>query len=431
MNGAFRTSAVAVVMAGLLVSAACGRDDRRTDPMTATSPDTPGYQTEEARSDAGITTAVQARYYSEAAVRGRDIDVTTSNGVVTLRGTVPDDQSRQQAENIARNVDGVSGVQNELRVETAGVRTDEAERRADAGPVTRDDRDRDDGRVNAGWLTTRIQAQYFTTTDVKGRNIDVTSTSDGVVTLRGEVENEQERRRAVEIAQNTDGAARVEDHLRVTGAVATTGRDADDATRDREAEARTTQPDGWVTTKIQAKYFMDGDVRARDINVDTNNGVVTLRGTVRTESERRQAVALARNTDGVRNVQDQLTLDPTAGRDDRDRDDRDRDDRVAGDTRDRAAETTRDARDTTVATGREAGDRMGDGWITTKIQASYFLNTDIRGRDINVDTKNNIVTLNGVVRTEAEKQEAEQIAKETDGVTRVVNNLKVVGTVDR
>jgi osmotically-inducible protein OsmY len=418
MNGGFRTGAVVVAMAGLLVSAACGRDDRRVDPMTATSPDTPGYQTEEARSDAGITTAVQARYYSDPAVRGRDIDVTTSNAIVTLRGTVPDDQSRQQAENIARNVDGVAGVQNELRVETADARTAEADRRAETGPVTRDDRD--DGRVNATWLTTRIQAQYFTTTDVKGRNIDVTSTSDGVVTLRGEVENEQERRRAVEIAQNTDGAARVEDHLRVTGAIATTGREREDEPRDREAEARTTQPDGWVTTKIQAKYFMDGDVRARNINVDTNNGIVTLRGTVRSEGERRQAVALARNTDGVRDVQDQLTVDPTPEDRERDRADRPDVDRERTDTRDRVADT-----------GRGTGDRMGDGWITTKIQASYFLNTDIRGRDINVETNNNVVTLTGMVRTEAEKQEAEQIAQETDGVTRVVNNLKVVGTVDR
>jgi osmotically-inducible protein OsmY len=417
MNGAFRTGVVVVAMTGLLASAACGRDDRPTDPMTATSPDTPGYQPEEARSDAGITTAVQARYYSDPSVRGRNIDVTTSNGVVTLRGTVADNQSRQQAENIARNVDGVAGVQNELRVDTADARTAEADRRADAGP--RDARDDpDDGRVNAGWLTTRIQAQYFTTTDVKGRNIDVTSTSDGIVTLRGEVENEQERRRAVEIAQNTDGTARVEDHLRVTSAIATTGRD--DAPRDREAEARTTQPDGWVTTKIQAKYFMDGDVRARDINVDTNNGIVTLRGTVRSEGERRQAVALARNTDGVRDVQDQLTLDPTPDERERDRADRPDVDRERTDTRDRVADT-----------GRDVGDRMGDGWITTKIQASYFLNTDIRGRDINVETNNNVVTLSGMVRTEAEKQEAEQIARETDGVTRVVNNLKVVGTVDR
>jgi osmotically-inducible protein OsmY len=430
MYRGIRTGTVAVAMVAFLVSAACGRDDRtdRTDPTTATSPQTPGYQTEEARSDAGIATAVQARYYSDPAVRGRDIDVTASNGVVTLRGAVPDEQGRQQAENLARNVDGVTEVCNELRVDTAGVGTGDVDRRADAGPMDRDTREgRDrDGRVNAGWLTTRIQAQYFTTTDVKGRNIDVTSNSDGLVTLRGEVESEAERRRAVEIAQNTDGAARVEDHLRVTGAVATTGRA--DEPRDREAEARTTQPDGWVTTKIQAKYFMDGDVRARDINVDTNNGVVTLRGTVRSEAERRQAIALARNTDGVRDVQDQLTLDPTGDRD-RDRADRpdvDRD-RAGATTR----ETARDTRDTTVATGREAGDRTGDGWITTKIQASYFLNTDIRGRDINVDTKNNVVTLNGMVRTEAEKNEAEQIARETDGVARVVNNLKVGGNVDR
>ncbi|CAN5470968.1 hypothetical protein BH23ACI1_BH23ACI1_02690 [soil metagenome] len=433
--GGTRSFAIVVAMAALAGSAACDRSDRtdRTDPTTATSPQTPGYQTDEARTDSGITTAVQSRYYSQASVRGRDIDVITSNGVVTLRGTVPDDASRQQAENIARQVEGVNRVDNQLRVETADARMAEPGRTADAGPAGRDgDRaDRDDGRVNAGWLTTRIQAQYFTTTDVRARNIDVTSNSDGVVSLRGEVENEEERRRAIEIAQSTDGTTRVEDHLRITGAVATTGR-TEDTPRDREKEARTTQPDGWVTTKIQAKYFTDGAVRGRDINVDTNNGVVTLRGAVRSEAERRQAIALARNTDGVRDVQDQLNLEPALGDGRADRPDTERDapattgatDRNVGD---RTAATDRNVGDRTAATGRDAGDRMADGWITTKVQASYFLNTDIRGRDINVNTSNGVVTLNGTVQTDAERSEAEQIAREIDGVSRVVNNLKVGG----
>jgi osmotically-inducible protein OsmY len=432
MMGGIRSFAIVVVaMAALAGLAACDRGDRtdRTDPTTATSPQTPGYQTDEARTDTGITTAVQSRYYSDASVRGRDIDVITSNGVVTLRGTVPDDASRQQAENIARQVEGVNRVDNQLRVETADARMAEPGRTADAGPVGRDGEraDRDDGRVNAGWLTTRIQAQYFTTTDVRARNIDVTSNSEGVVSLRGEVENEEERRRAVEIAQNTDGTTRVEDHLRITGAVATTGRTEGEGTpRDREDEARTTQPDAWVTTKIQAKYFTDGAVCGRDINVDTNNGVVTLRGAVRSEAERRQAIALARNTDGVRDVQDQLNVNPALGEDRADRPDTERDAPAPG-TRTPATAPDRDMGDRTAATGRDAGDRMGDGWITTKVQASYFLNTDIRGRDINVNTSNGVVTLNGTVQTDAERNEAEQIARETDGVSRVVNNLKVGG----
>lgn len=416
MMGATRGFAAVAMTAALVAAGACDTTDRTdtTEPTTATSPQTPGYETEEARTDSGITTAVQSSYYSDDSVRGQNIDVSTANGVVTLRGTVADDTSRQQAETIARGVDGVTRVENQLRVESAAAQTAEAERQpAEAA-------DPDDGRVNAGWLTTRIQAQYFTTTDVRGRNIDVTSNSDGVVTLRGDVENEEERRRAIQIAQNTDGATRVEDHLRITGPVATTG-ETDEAARDREEEARTTQPDGWVTTKIQAKYFMDGDVRGREINVDTNNGVVTLRGEVGNEAERRQAVAIARNTDGVRDVQDQLTLDPSL----------EREGERAADTTDRAAGTARDVGDRTAATARDAGERVEDGWITTKIQASYFLNTDIRGRDINVDTKNGVVTLNGIVRTEAEKTEAEQIARETDGVGRVVNNLKVVSAVDR
>lgn len=417
-----RGLAVIAVVAGLAGTAACNRTDRTdtTDPTAATSPQTPGYETDEARTDDGITTAVQSRYYRDAAVRGHDIDVSTTNGVVRLRGTVPDETSRQQAETIARGVDGVTQVQNQLRIDTGDTAAPAAGRVADRGPARAGEPD--DDRVNASWLTTRIQAQYFAATDVRARNIDVTSNSDGVVTLRGEVENEQERQRAVEIARNTDGATRVEDHLRVAGAVATTGRtDSNAKPDDREETARLTQPDGWVTTKIQAKYFMDGDVRGRDINVDTNDGVVTLRGSVRSDGERRQAIAIARNTHGVRSVQDQLTLD---------RDERDTP-RAAGDATDRAAGTARGIGDRTAAAGRDVRDRIEDGWITTKIQASYFLNTDIRGRDINVDTKDGMVTLNGVVRTEAEKSEAEQIARETDGVARVTNNLKVGGEVSR
>jgi len=76
--------------------------------------------------------------------------------------------------------------------------------------------------------------------------------------------------------------------------------------------ARTDLQDGWLTTKIEAKYFADPDVKGRRIDVTTENGVVTLAGSVDDERARQKAVAIARDTDGVIRVQDQLTAEAVA-----------------------------------------------------------------------------------------------------------------------
>lgn len=49
----------------------------------------------------------------------------------------------------------------------------------------------------------------------------------------------------------------------------------------------------------------------------------------------------------------------------------------------------------------------------------------MKGRQINVDTNDGVVTLKGMVDTAQQKQEAEPIARETEGVTRVMNQLTV------
>ena len=260
-----------------------------------------------------------------------------------------------------------------------------------------------DAETSPAWITTKIQAQYFVNPEIKPWNIDVTTTSDGVVTLRGEVDSADDRAEAIRIARGTDGVSRVEDHLRVQGereAAATTG------SPDRPGSASIESPDVWVTSKIQAKYFTDADVKGLDIDVTTREGVVTLTGQVDSQAEKRQAVALARNTDGVREVQDQLQVrsEPAA---------------------DAAGTAGREAADEGREAGRDAGAAVNDVWITTKIQSKYFLDTDVKGHEINVDTRDGVVTLNGTVASDAQKQTAEAIARETQGVARVENRLAV------
>jgi hyperosmotically inducible periplasmic protein len=104
--------------------------------------------------------------------------------------------------------------------------------------------------------------------------------------------------------------------------VATSGSSpAIDTTRAREAgaaigekvasganQAEHALENGALTTKIKSKMALDDSVKALDINVDTADGIVTLTGTVHSQAERTRAVQLARETNGVKSVDDRLTV---------------------------------------------------------------------------------------------------------------------------
>ena len=67
--------------------------------------------------------------------------------------------------------------------------------------------------------------------------------------------------------------------------------------------------DAWITTKVKASFFGDKALKGADIHVDTDQkGVVVLSGYVPTDSARVHAVAVARDTKGVKKVDDKLQL---------------------------------------------------------------------------------------------------------------------------
>ena len=72
------------------------------------------------------------------------------------------------------------------------------------------------------------------------------------------------------------------------------------------------QTDAGITTAVKSKLAADDTVKAYKVDVDTANKVVTLSGEVDTEAQRAHAVMIARNTDGVADVVDQLRINPTA-----------------------------------------------------------------------------------------------------------------------
>jgi osmotically-inducible protein OsmY len=68
--------------------------------------------------------------------------------------------------------------------------------------------------------------------------------------------------------------------------------------------------DTTITTRVKTAMLNDPAVGGLRIDVDTFKGVVTLSGRVKTPAERDQAVALARQVDGVAEVKDALQIIP-------------------------------------------------------------------------------------------------------------------------
>jgi hyperosmotically inducible periplasmic protein len=256
-----------------------------------------------------------------------------------------------------------------------------------------------------GWLMTKIQAQFFADEDIRARDIDVTA-KDGVVALRGRVPDENAHTQAVQTAKNTDGVKQVIDELTIgpdprnlspesTGAVATTGGAASDVA----SRAIALMDDARITSTIRSKYFLDDRVKGRRIDVDTKHGVVTLRGDVASDAERSQALLLARTTDGVERVEDSLSVN------------------AALDAPLSAAAG--------VSANQDVGQRFDDATITTKIQAKFFLDRDVKAGAMEVTTKDGVVLLDGTVPTQAAKDRALALARDTEGVVQVVDRLKV------
>jgi hyperosmotically inducible periplasmic protein len=182
------------------------------------------------------------------------------------------------------------------------------------------------------------------------------------------------------------------------------------------------QTDPGITTAVKGKLAADDVVKSYRIDVDTKDHVVTLNGAVDTPAARERAVQLARNTDGVRDVVDRLTVTPgvtpTTGVDDK----------AQAEAKDATRDTDRkvdDAQKKAGETADKVGDAAANAALTSVVKTKFLADTTVSGLNIDVDSNKGVVTLTGNVRSAAEKQRAVKIARETEGVKSVVDRLKV------
>lgn len=177
------------------------------------------------------------------------------------------------------------------------------------------------------------------------------------------------------------------------------------------ADAKAALSDSWITTQIYSKFFVDRDIKARNLTVHTDHGVVTLSGAVESAAEHDRAVSTAKSVDGVKQVVDKLSRVPA-----------EKADRGASGAASRQAESIKEH--AKIAADR-VGKEISDTLVTTKVQAMFYLDREVKAADIDVTTHDGVVTLSGTVDNEAVRQKAVADARSTDGVKQVVDKLTV------
>ena len=159
--------------------------------------------------------------------------------------------------------------------------------------------------------------------------------------------------------------------------------------------------DPGITTKVKTKLETDRNINAAQIQVATQNRVVTLSGPVDSPASKERAVTLARGTEGVVDVVDNLSVSTA----------------VAA-----MPAPGAEARAETPGTSGQAPD---DTSITQAVKEKLLKQPETSAERIDVNTHEGVVTLSGSVKSPEEKEQVIQIARNTEGVQRVEDRLSV------
>jgi len=147
-------------------------------------------------SDSAITVKVKSKLMDDSTVKSSHIKVGTTNGVVTLTGSTMTAESKSTAVELARSVDGVKSVDDEL---TTGSGT-ESMRKAAAKTET---------ESSDSWITTKVKSDITADGMSKGFDVHV-ETMHGVVMLRGTLANKDAVSHVKGLAEKVKGVKSVD-----------------------------------------------------------------------------------------------------------------------------------------------------------------------------------------------------------------------------
>ena len=303
------------------------------------------------RSDKQIKNDVNDALFVDPATDTYEVDVNVTDGVVTLTGKVDSWQEKELCATVAKGVNGVRGMNNNMTIEWPEKRSDPE-------------------------LRAEIEKTLRWNPFVEDALIDV-SVDDGDVTLSGTVGSAAEKNEAF-----------WDSFVHGVKSVDTSNLTVERWARDEDLRGKkyVTKSDAEIENAVNDALLYDPRLLSFNVTPEVTGSAVTLRGTVDNLKAKRAAAEDARNTVGVRQVFNRIKVRPTESID--------------------SSKIEKDARQALLR----------DPYV-----ASY---------EIAVDVENGVATLSGTVDTFFEKSQADDIVARVNGVIFVDNNLIVEGDFD-
>lgn len=202
------------------------------------------------------------------------------------------------------------------------------------------------------------------------------SVKNGKAVLTGIVDEDVNKQLAKQIALGVDGIKEVDNQINIQA----------DYKPTKKTESYGEKIDAVsITTAVKSKMLWNKHTDGLAIEVSTNAGKVTLKGSADSAESREMAERLAANTKGVLSVDNQIIL------------------------ADKGEDGFID----------KAENAISDTWITTKVKSTYLYSSNVNSSDIEVTTIKGVVTLKGKVDSGAEQALAVELAENIKGVNKV------------
>jgi len=313
-----------------------------------------------------VTAKTKLAVLAETGLRGRDVHVDTMDGVVTIYGTVSDGKERRRIEEIAWGVKGVKDVRNVLQV---------------VPPFFREMVD-----VTDAVIRMRVERALEEDSALEGSDMKIKSVNNGVVLLAGEARTMSEYLIAIEDVVSIPGVRGIASEVRSPDLVAEFLAAPDEGSDEGGRGLSGAAADLWITTVTKLRLLADSRVPSMEVGVDVRNGVVTLHGNVPTQEAMEAAAEAARETKGVKGIENEIMVIPELDRE---------------------------------------AIRERDEILATQVKRSLGAPETFLGSRIRVEANGGVVRLAGTVPSEEHRLLAVTAAYATPGVRAVVEDLRV------
>ncbi len=223
--------------------------------------------------DERIESSARQSYVFKAYLKGDDIKIESKDGAVALSGTVANDFHKSMAQETVSSLPGVKSVDNKLEVKGEH-------------PAEKSD----------AWISTKVKTTLLFHRSVS--SVTEVSTKDGIVTLKGEADNQAQKDLTTEYAKDVDGVKDVKNEMTVPK----TSKKTLDAIGEHIEDAS-------ITAQVKMSLLYHRSTSAVHTKVETDNGIVTLTGKARNAAEKDLVSKLVNDIKGVKSVKNRMTIE--------------------------------------------------------------------------------------------------------------------------